>query len=57
MYGMQTFDQAVVDLYNQGLISYKDALMYASNPSDVELKIKGITTGEDEGLHFGGFTY
>jgi Tfp pilus assembly protein, ATPase PilU len=54
---MQTFDQAVVDLYNQGLISYEDALMYASNPSDVELKIKGITTGEDEGLHFGGFTY
>ncbi|ACD66006.1 MAG TPA: type IV pilus twitching motility protein PilT [Sulfurihydrogenibium sp.] len=57
MYGMQTFDQAVVDLYNQGLISYEDALMHASNPSDVELKIKGITAGEDEGLDFGGFTY
>lgn len=54
-YGMQTFDQAVVDLYNQGLITYEDALLYATNPSDVELKIKGITTGEDEGLSFESF--
>lgn len=54
-YGMQTFDQAVVDLYNQGLITYEDALLYATNPSDVELKIKGITTGEDEGLSFEPF--
>lgn len=54
-YGMQTFDQAVVDLYNQGLITYEDALLYATNPSDVELKIKGITSGEDEGMGFGEF--
>lgn len=54
-YGMQTFDQAVVDLYNQGLVTYEDALLYATNPSDVELKIKGITTGEDEGMGFEGF--
>ncbi|WP_028950755.1 type IV pilus twitching motility protein PilT [Sulfurihydrogenibium subterraneum] len=47
-YGMQTFDQAVVELYEKGLISYEDALLYATNPSDVELKIKGITSGEDE---------
>ncbi|MGC9120274.1 MAG: type IV pilus twitching motility protein PilT [Sulfurihydrogenibium sp.] len=54
-YGMQTFDQSVVDLYNAGLISYEDALIYASNPADVELKIKGITTGEDEAYNPYGF--
>lgn len=54
-YRMQTFDQSVVDLYNEGLITYEDALLYATNPSDVELKIKGITAGEDEGLGFESF--
>lgn len=47
-YGMQTFDQAVVELYEKGLITYEDALIYATNPADVELKIKGISSGEDE---------
>lgn len=47
-YGMQTFDQAVIDLYNKGLISYEDALLYATNPSDVELKIKGIGAMDEE---------
>ncbi|MEZ0323067.1 MAG: type IV pilus twitching motility protein PilT [Hydrogenothermaceae bacterium] len=54
-YGMQTFDQAVVDLYNQDLISYENALLYATNPSDVELKIKGISTGSEEGMGFETF--
>lgn len=47
-YGMQTFDQAVIDLYNKGLISYENALLYATNPSDVELKIKGIGAMDEE---------
>ncbi len=53
-YGMQSFDQAILELYNNGLITYKDALNYATNPTDVELKIKGIRSesyGED--LFFG----
>ncbi|MEJ5172612.1 MAG: PilT/PilU family type 4a pilus ATPase [Hydrogenothermaceae bacterium] len=54
-YRMQTFDQAVVDLYNEGLISYEDALLYATNPSDVELKIKGISAGAEEGMGFETF--
>ncbi|MCX7739022.1 MAG: PilT/PilU family type 4a pilus ATPase [Hydrogenothermaceae bacterium] len=55
LYGMQTFDQAVIDLYNNGMITYDSALLYATNPSDVELKIKGITAGEDEGMGFESF--
>jgi len=53
-YGMQSFDQAILELYNKGLITYKDALSYASNPTDLDLKIKGISSesyGED--LFFG----
>ncbi|WP_457622351.1 type IV pilus twitching motility protein PilT [Persephonella sp.] len=51
-YGMQTFDQAILDLYNKGWITYEDALAYASNPSDLELKIKGISSGEyDSGMY------
>jgi twitching motility protein PilT len=48
VYGTQTFDQSVIELYNQGLISYEDALAYASNPSDVELKLKGFGGEDDE---------
>ncbi|NPA53271.1 MAG: type IV pilus twitching motility protein PilT [Aquificae bacterium] len=51
-YGMQTFDQSILDLYNKGYISYEDTLAYASNPADLELKIKGISSSEDYGTGF-----
>lgn len=38
--GMQTFDQALLDLYHQGKISYEDALKNADSVNDVRLKIK-----------------
>jgi twitching motility protein PilU len=38
--GMQTFDQALFDLYEQGLISYEDALRNADSVNDVRLNIK-----------------
>lgn len=38
--GMQTFDQALFDLYENGEITYKDAINYADSPNDVRLKIK-----------------
>lgn len=38
--GMQTFDQAVFDLYEGGKISYEDALRNADSINDVRLKIK-----------------
>ena len=45
-YGMQTFDQSIMDLYEKGYISKEDALLYATNPSDLSLKMKGISSGE-----------
>ena len=38
--GMQTFDKAVFDLYQAGIISYEDTLRFADSPNDVRLHIK-----------------
>jgi len=44
-YGTQTFDQHLEELYRKGLIDYHTALLYASKPADLELKLKGISSG------------
>jgi twitching motility protein PilU len=38
--GMQTFDQALFDLYEAGEISYQDALRNADSINDLRLQIK-----------------
>ena len=38
--GMQTFDQALFDLYEGGRISYEDALRNADSVNDLRLQIK-----------------
>ncbi len=38
--GMQTFDQALYELYDRGEITYEDALSYADSPNDLRLIIK-----------------
>jgi twitching motility protein PilU len=38
--GMQTFDQALFDLYESGQIAYEDALKNADSVNDLRLKIK-----------------
>ena len=54
-YGMQTFNQALLELYNKGLITKEDALAASDNPSDLELRMKGISTETDFNEGFGGF--
>jgi twitching motility protein PilT len=46
-YGMQTFDQSLYDLYQQGLITYETALENASNPDDFKLRVQGISSTSD----------
>lgn len=41
-YGMQTFDQSLLQLYQQRLITYEEALIHSTNPSDFALKVKGF---------------
>ncbi len=42
-YGMQTFDQSLMDLFRRGLITYEEALKNATNPDDFALKVSGIS--------------
>jgi len=46
-YKSQTFDQALLALYNQGKISVETAKNAATNPEDFELKLRGITGTSD----------
>jgi twitching motility protein PilT len=46
-YGMQTFDQSIFGLFHQGLISYEEALRWASNVDEFKLKVQGISTTAD----------
>ncbi|HVO35324.1 MAG TPA: PilT/PilU family type 4a pilus ATPase [Gemmatimonadales bacterium] len=39
-YGMQTFDQHLMDLVTQDIVEYDHALANSSNPSDFELQMK-----------------
>jgi twitching motility protein PilT len=46
-YGMQTFDQSIFGLFEQGLVSYEEALRWASNVNEFKLKVQGIGTTSD----------
>jgi twitching motility protein PilT len=46
-YGMQTFDQSVMQLYTGGLITIDQALVYCTNPNEFMLRVKGIHTTSD----------
>jgi len=43
-YGMQTFDQSLMQLYSNKLISYEEAMRQSTNPDDFALKISGISS-------------
>jgi twitching motility protein PilT len=46
-YGMQTFDQALMGLLKQGLITYDEALRQCTNPDDFALRVSGISGTSD----------
>jgi twitching motility protein PilT len=46
-YGMQTFDQSFLNLYQRGIITYEDAISRATNPDDFALKIKGVISTKE----------
>jgi twitching motility protein PilT len=46
-YGMQTFDQALMELVKRKVISYEEALRQSSNPDDFKLKFSGIDSTSD----------
>jgi twitching motility protein PilT len=46
-YGMQTFDQSIFGLYQQGFVTLDEALRWASNVDEFKLKVQGISTTAD----------
>jgi twitching motility protein PilT len=48
IYGSQSFDQALLDLYHNGRISEEVVLENATNPSDMKLKLQGIGGGSTQ---------
>jgi len=46
-YGMQTFDQSVLQLLREGLITEEEALKNCNNPNELSLKLKGISASSD----------
>jgi twitching motility protein PilT len=47
-YGMQTFDQSLMQYYTQGLITLENALAHCSNPTEFDLRVKGIHAASDQ---------
>jgi twitching motility protein PilU len=52
--GMQTFDQALFELYERGDIAYEDALRQADSQNELRLKIKLESKREDKPTGEGG---
>jgi twitching motility protein PilT len=54
-YGIQTFDQSLMQLVKQGLVTYEEALKNVSNPDDFALRLRGIaSTSDSSGSEFAG---
>jgi twitching motility protein PilT len=46
-YGMQSFDQALMGLYSQSIISYDSAVFFATSPSEFALRVQGVAGTSD----------
>jgi len=48
-YHMQSFDQSIMKLYSEGVISYEDAMANVTNPDEFNLKLRGIKGTSEAG--------
>ncbi len=46
-YGMQTFDQSLMQLVRSNVITYQEALRQATNPDDFALRFQGVSSTSD----------
>lgn len=56
--GMQTFDQALFDLYDEGAISYEEAIRNADSANELRLqiKLKAKRRPDEDGVAGGGLS-
>jgi twitching motility protein PilT len=56
-YGMQSFDQSLMQWFKRSAISYESALFYSTNPSEFALRASGVSSASDRtfsGIASGG---
>jgi twitching motility protein PilT len=46
-YGMQSFDQSLMQHYTAGTISYESAVFFATSPSEFALRVQGVAGTSD----------
>jgi twitching motility protein PilT len=46
-YGMQNFDQSLMQLYSRGVVSYESAMFYATSPAEFALRVQGVAGTSD----------
>ena len=46
-YGMQSFDQSIMGWYSKGIISYENAVFFATSPSEFALRVQGVAGTSD----------
>jgi twitching motility protein PilT len=46
-YKMQSFDQSLMAWYSKGVISYENALFFATNPNEFALRVQGVAGSSD----------
>jgi twitching motility protein PilT len=44
-YGMQTFDQSILELYHRNLVTIEEAVRWVTNVEEFKMRLRGITTG------------
>jgi len=47
-YGMQSFDQSLMQWYSQGIISYESAVFFATSPAEFALRVQGVAGTSDQ---------
>ncbi|MGQ0645522.1 MAG: type IV pili twitching motility protein PilT, partial [Elusimicrobiota bacterium] len=52
-YGMQSFNQSLVKLYNDAKVRLDEAVAAASNPEELMMAVRGIESGSDASKFFG----
>src|SRR6058998_1157838 len=46
-YGMQSFDQSLMQWFKKGVISYESAVFYATSPAEFALRVQGVAGSSD----------
>ncbi len=54
-YGMQSFDQSLMQWYTSGVITYENAMAAATSPSEFALRVQGVAGASD--THWDAFTH